>query len=78
MFINKVREIIQTISGQPDYRITEAAVEALREASEANMTSFFEDANLLCIHAKRVTLFPQDIRLLRALRVNSDPTVVPV
>ncbi|ORY31908.1 hypothetical protein BCR33DRAFT_665729 [Rhizoclosmatium globosum] len=40
----------------------------LQECTEAYMTCFFEDANLLAIHAKRVTLMRQDIQLLRRLQ----------
>ena len=44
------------------------AVEALREASECVLTNLFEDAYLLSLHAKRVTLFPTDIALVLSLR----------
>lgn len=73
----KVREIIQSFTGRSDFRITEAAVEALREASEATMTNFFEDAYLLCNHAKRQTLFVADILLLKKLRVGYDTALDP-
>ena len=49
-------------------RITEMAVEAMREASECVLTSVFEDSYLLARHAKRVTLFPTDMQLLLTLR----------
>jgi histone H3/H4 len=49
-------------------RVTESAVEALREASESFLTSMFEDSYMLALHAKRVTLFPRDINLLLHLR----------
>lgn len=49
-------------------RITEMAVEALREASECLLTSIFEDSYLLALHAKRVTLLPRDMALLLDLR----------
>ena len=48
------------------------AVEALREAAESYLTGTFEDAYLLAIHAKRVTLFPRDIQLLINLRREND------
>jgi histone H3/H4 len=44
------------------------AVEALRESSECVLTNLFEDAYLLAIHAKRVTLFPSDMALVLNLR----------
>jgi histone H3/H4 len=49
-------------------RITEMAVEALREASECILTSVFEDSYLLSIHAKRVTLMAKDMQLLLRLK----------
>lgn len=49
-------------------RITEMAVEALREASECVLTSIFEDSYLLALHAKRITLFPRDMNLLLRLK----------
>ena len=41
---------------------------ALQEASEAYLTSLFEDANYCAIHAKRVTIMPKDIELARRIR----------
>ena len=49
-------------------RVTEMAVEALREASECVLTSVFEDSYLLALHAKRITLFPRDMNLLLKLK----------
>ena len=49
-------------------RVTEMAVEALREASEMIITNIFEDSNLLAIHAKRVTLMAKDMQLLLKLK----------
>ncbi|CAL1541568.1 unnamed protein product [Lymnaea stagnalis] len=44
-----------------------SALSALQEASEAYLVRLFEDANLCCIHAKRVTLQPKDIWLARKI-----------
>ena len=44
------------------------ALEALRTAAEDYLVKMFEDANLVCIHAKRVTVMPKDIQLVRRLR----------
>lgn len=68
VFKIKIREIIQEVTGKGDYRITEGAIEALRESTETALINIFEDAYLLSLHAKRVTLFPQDIKLLLILR----------
>lgn len=44
------------------------ALLALQEAAEAYMVHLFEDANLLAIHAKRVTIMQKDIQLARRIR----------
>ena len=48
-------------------RWTKGALEALHEAAENYMVSLMEDANLLAIHARRVTLQPRDIQLARRI-----------
>ena len=47
---------------------TKGAMEALHEASEAYLVGLLEDANLIAIHACRVTLQPRDIQLARRIR----------
>ena len=39
-----------------------------QEASEAYLVGLFEDTNLCAIHAKRVTIMPKDIQLVRRIR----------
>ena len=51
-------------------RWTVGAVDALHEASEDYLVTLLEDANLLAIHARHVTLQPRDIQL--ALRIRGD------
>jgi len=70
-FLRVVREIIYEVASE-NFRVTTMAVEALREAAESYLTGTFEDAYLLAIHAKRVTLFPRDIQLLVNLRREND------
>ena len=48
-------------------RWTVGAVDALHEASEDYLVTLLEDANLLVIHARRVTLQPRDIQLARRI-----------
>lgn len=36
---------------------------ALQEAAEAYLVSLFEDTNLAAIHAKRVTMYVNNVRL---------------
>lgn len=68
-FLRIVRELIEDrAGGRVNMRITEMAIEALREAAECLLTSIFEDSYLLALHAKRVTLFPRDMALLLNLR----------
>ena len=68
-FQRVVKEIAQQfrLEDGSTCRFQSTAVDALQEASEAFVTSVFEDANLCCIHAKRVTVMPKDIQL--ALRI---------
>ena len=49
-------------------RFQGTAILALQEAAEAYMTGVFEDANLAAIHAKRVTIQPKDVSLVRRIR----------
>jgi histone H3 len=51
-----------------DKRFQSHALLALQEASEAYLTSLFEDSNLCAIHAKRVTIMPRDMQLARRIR----------
>ena len=46
------------------------AIAALQEAAENFIVGLFEDVNLLAVHARHVTIMPQDIRL--ALRIRGD------
>jgi histone H3 len=65
-FQRLVREIAQ--DSKTDMRFQSTAILALQEASEAYLTGLFEDTNLCAIHAKRVTIMPQDMRLARRIR----------
>lgn len=72
-FARLVREVIVDLFPRLEvHRIQAMALEALHEATEMYLVQFFEDALLLSLHAKRVTLFPQDIRLIRRLRGRHD------
>jgi len=65
-FQRLVREVAQdfktNLSFQPH------AILACQAASEAYLTSLFEDDNLCAIHSKRVTIYPKDIQLARRIR----------
>ena len=49
-------------------RWTKGAVEAIHEGTKAYMMELMEDANLLAIHACRITVRPRDIQLARRIR----------
>ena len=51
-----------------DLRFQSSALGASQEASEAYLVALFEDTNLCAIHARRVTIMPEDIQLNRQIR----------
>ena len=65
-FQRLVRELAQDFRN--DLRFQSSAVLALQEASEAYLVGLFEDTNLCAIHAKRVTIMPKDILLVKKIR----------
>lgn len=65
-FQRLVREIAQDYKFELKFQST--ALIALQEACEAYLVGLFEDANWCAIHAKRVTVMPQDICLARRIR----------
>ncbi|KAL1783085.1 histone H3-like centromeric protein A [Sigmodon hispidus] len=67
-FSRVVREICEKFSRGMDLRWQAQALLALQEAAEAFLVHLFEDAYLLTLHARRVTLFPKDIQLTRRIR----------
>ena len=46
-----------------------SAMLALQEAAEAFLIQNFQNANLIAIHTKRVTITPKDLQLSRKLAV---------
>jgi len=67
-FHRLVREITQSYTSDEPYKYQVAALTALQEAAEAYLVYLFEDTNLCCIHARRVTIMPRDIQLARRIR----------
>ena len=51
---------------------TVGAVDALHEALKDYLITLLEDANLLAIHARHVTLQPRDIQLARRIWGDKD------
>mmetsp|Transcript_46073 Transcript_46073/g.89996 ORF Transcript_46073/g.89996 Transcript_46073/m.89996 type:complete len:146 (-) Transcript_46073:259-696(-) len=66
-FSRLVREI-QLSMTRMQFRWQGTAILALQEAAESHLVGIFEDTNLCCIHAKRVTIFPKDMWLARRIR----------
>jgi len=68
-FARLVKELSANISvAMEPYRWQAQALLALQEAAEHYLTLLFEDANLCCIHGKRVTIMIKDIQLARRIR----------
>ena len=71
-FQRLVREVANQFKN--DLRFQSTAIMALQEAAEAYLVSLFEDTNLLCLHAKRVTIVrrsPASVPLIIPLYFNS-------
>lgn len=75
-FHRLVREITQKSTAhllhEEPMKYQVAALQALQEAAEAYLVYLFEDTNLCCIHARRVTIMPRDIQLARRIRNERD------
>ena len=70
-FVRIVRGIVNRLalgSGDVPTRFTHSSLDALQEAFEAFVVSLFENSYCCTIHAKRVTLYPSDVRLARKLK----------
>ena len=66
-FSRLIREVAKDLR-LIDKRWQASAIEAIQEAAERYLTTLLEDANLCCIHRKRVTIEPKDIQLARRIR----------
>lgn len=65
-FVRLIREIGD--DAMKNVNFTEGAKEALHEAAEAHLVQLYELANLLALHAHRVTLQPRDLQLVQTIR----------
>ena len=61
-----MREIAQDYKSDLRWQVT--ALAATQEATEAYGVGIMEDCNLAAIHAKRVTIQPKDMDLIRRIR----------
>jgi len=64
------RECFGIGTKEEKYKYQGSAVLAMQTAAEAYLIGVFEDAYLCTLHAKRVTLMPQDMHL--ALRIRGE------
>lgn len=64
-FQRLVKEVSQKFKA--DFRYQASALQALQEATESYIIGLFEDTNLCAIHARRVTIMPRDIQLVKKL-----------
>lgn len=71
-FARLVREIMQSFGGV-DFKIQGLALSALHEAAEVYLVQFFEDSNQCSAHARRITLQPRDIELVKMMRSRFEP-----
>ncbi|SCO54467.1 probable histone 3 [Fusarium fujikuroi] len=68
-FSRLVREVALTMRPRDEVlRWQSQAIMALQEAAEAYIVHLLKDANLLAIHAKRITVMQKDIQLARRIR----------
>jgi histone H3/H4 len=69
-FQRLVKEIADQLltDGEVRYRWKVSAIDALQCATEAYLVALLEDTNKAAIHAKRVTIRPEDLHLVRAIR----------
>ena len=74
-FARVVREICMdsmVCSWGAEIRWQANALIALQEASEAYLVNLLSNANLAAIHAKRVTILPKDIHIVRRITEETD------
>ena len=65
-FQRVVKEIVQKV--QDDLRLQLTAILALQEVGEMFLVGLLEQSNLCALHAKRATIMPKDIQLVRCIR----------
>lgn len=65
---NSTELLIRKLPFQRLVRFQSLAIAALQEAAESYLVQLFEDTNLCCIHAKRVTIMVKDMVLARRIR----------
>jgi len=69
-FQRVVRELCMKLG---PFRFEVQALLALQEAAEMFLVGLFEDAGLLALHGRRVTIMPRDLQLSRRIRAGDAP-----
>ena len=73
-FAQLVREIcLDVCTNGADIRWQSNTIMAIQEASEHYLVRLFEDTNLCAIHARRVTIQPKDMFLVRSIVAENAP-----
>ena len=54
------------------HEVGKGAIKAIHEAAENYLVGLLTDANIMAIHARRITVQPHDIQLARRIRGNKD------
>ncbi|XP_068105488.1 histone H3-like centromeric protein A [Hyperolius riggenbachi] len=67
-FARLVKEVCMEYTSGVPFLWQSMAIAALQEAAEAFLVRLFEDSYLCSIHAKRVTLYVQDLQLAQRIR----------
>lgn len=67
-FCRLVKELIRERTLTDNFRITQEALDCLKQSSELFMIIFFHDLNLSALHSKRKTVKVDDINFLRSLK----------
>ncbi|KAF9461539.1 putative DNA binding protein [Collybia nuda] len=68
-----MQRLIREIAAEykDDLQFQPSAIEALHEACEAYIAEYLNHANLVALHAKRVTIQPKDMELVKKIRGQS-------
>lgn len=73
-FARLVREVAQGLFHNSHAILWQSnAILALQEAAESYLVGLFEDTNVVAINAKRVTILPRDMHVVRRIRGQGDP-----
>ena len=65
-FQRVVKKIVQKV--WEDLKLQSTAISVLQEAGEMPLVGLLEQSNLCILHAKRVTIMPKDVQLVRRIR----------